>query len=88
MTALFRCVLPCLSCVQMHRRMLLCALVLCVTTVDALRCYYGDDEDTDDRQCPELQSSCSKSTSTDPDTGHLAYLVNSSAYRPLLAFKM
>jgi len=34
MTGLFRCVLACLSCVQMHRRLLLCALVLCVTSVD------------------------------------------------------
>ena len=54
MTALFRCVLPRLSCVQMHRRLLLCALVLCVTTVDALRCYYGDDEDIDDDSVPNF----------------------------------
>jgi len=68
----------------MHRRLLLCALVLCVMSVDVraeLSCYFGDDEHIDDdRQCsPELQSSCSKSTSTDPDTAQLAYFIPSVA---------
>ena len=64
---------------------MLCDLMLCVTTVDA-----GDDEAIDDRHCPELQSSYSKSTSTDPDTGQLAHfiVINSSAYRPPSAFKI
>ena len=61
---------------QMHR-LLACVVLLtfCVLSVNALNCYYGADDDIEERSCPEFQSSCSKSTITDPDTGTVRVIV-------------